>query len=240
MSTPSSPAIIRYRVYLNEQSSIDAEIDISQPIYQIAGSIAQQYGQPGPYEEYTFFVGEGRQPLFRQFTLAQTYYAQGGDLYLAQTYAPWWHAAPLLGGAAEESGWAGAATGAAAHLLLSPRILALGGIVVVLLLWTIWAIWPRSSASADIPPAQPTQPATPTVAQVFEATRADLEVQPTATSVLPQPTTVDPQAAMALSYTDGIAAYTSQDWRRAAGLFQSIYSQNEQYLDVGEKLSATY
>jgi len=45
---------------------------------------------------------------------------------------------------------------------------------------------------------------------------------------------------MAIRYTDGISAYTRQDWGRAAELFQSIYSENEQYLDISEKLSATY
>jgi tetratricopeptide (TPR) repeat protein len=52
--------------------------------------------------------------------------------------------------------------------------------------------------------------------------------------------TLSADAQQALNYTDGIEAYERQDWSDAATLFESVYDVDDEYLDVAEKLSATY
>jgi hypothetical protein len=61
---------------------------------------------------------------------------------------------------------------------------------------------------------------------------------PTATSK-PTPTP-DIGVRLAADYTAGVAAYASQTWLEAAEHFQAIYDIDPNYLDVQDKLSATY
>ncbi len=241
MSTSSNTTSVRYRIYLDEQKTIEVDIDTSQPIFQVAGALAQQHGLPGKYDEYTFFVGVERQALFRQFTLAQTYYAQGGDLYLAQNYAPWWH--PTLQSdtsAHDTAGWAvPAPTSTTAIHLLSPRTIALVGIVVVLLFWVTWTLWPRDSTIEPSQAANPTPAAQPTGVPLRVTNTAEPIIQATPTR-LRATSTPEPAVQAAANYQSGLIAYDKRDWEAASGLLQQVYDYNPSYLNITDVLSAAY
>ena len=91
---------------------------------------------------------------------------------------------------------------------------------------------PTDAARAGDELASAPTPAVPAVAVPAVAVPA---VAPTLVPSMP-----NAEAEMVLSYTGGVNAYTTQDWKRAVDLFQAVYSRNEAYLDIAEKLSATY
>ncbi|MEI8306445.1 MAG: tetratricopeptide repeat protein [Chloroflexales bacterium] len=234
MSTPSSPTQARYRIYLSEQSTIEVDIDTNQPISQVAGALAQQHGLPGPYDTYTFF-GTDRRPLIRQLSLARTPNAQGGDLYLAQNYAPWWLQALPDGSVPAAPGWVGRPpTSVTTSRPLPIRMIALGGIAVVTLGALVWLLWPRDSA---VTATAPTDQGLPPISQ--STTR------PTATLVAVMPTnmalpTSDPATQASENYQSGLIAYDKHDWETASGLLQQVYDHNPSYLNITDVLSSAY
>jgi hypothetical protein len=50
----------------------------------------------------------------------------------------------------------------------------------------------------------------------------------------------DARSAIARCYTDGVEAYGRRDWQLAAAQFQCVYTADQNYQDIQEKLSATY
>ncbi|EFO81196.1 serine/threonine protein kinase [Oscillochloris trichoides DG-6] len=117
---------------------------------------------------------------------------------------------------------------------------AVGAVILLVLIGVVIGmnlVKPQTTATTNTnPPAQAEVAITSTVRAVAVASATAPPATPTP-AVTP---TLDPQAKMALAYTDGVEAYAQQDWDKAIELFKRVYSQDENYLDISEKLSATY
>lgn len=224
---------VHYHIHLDHQTVIDVELDTTQPIYRVAGALAQQYGRGAEADQYTFFVGRDRRPLIRELSLAKTPYAEGGDLYLAPLYSPWWlptaDEAPSTAVAPAPGGMARIRT------IIRGREVILGLLTGLVVLAAVWMLRPQASAARDeeatralaLPVAtQPTPAATATL----------LPATPT-----PQPSpTLDPATQASIDYQGGLIAYDRQDWPQAAALLQRVYDYKADYLNITDVLAATY
>ncbi|EFO81195.1 serine/threonine protein kinase [Oscillochloris trichoides DG-6] len=113
-----------------------------------------------------------------------------------------------------------------------------GGLILLILIGVVIGmnlIKAQTTATTNAP-AQVGVVITPTARAIGVASVTETPVTPTP-AVTP---TLDPQAKMALAYTDGVEAYAQQDWDKAIELFKRVYNQDENYLDISERLSATY
>jgi|GEM_PF-2271745 len=225
----SSTHHARYQVYLDEQTMVEVNLDLTRPIYEIADELARQHSRGVPTDAFTFFVGADRRPLIHELSLARTPYSQGGELYLAPISAPWWISTTV---APRPSPLAGALQAP------STRGAALGGIAIVTLGALVWLLWPGQAQSTV---TVPTLPPLPTVAQVALAPTATLLPAPTLPApTLPPVPTADPATQASINYQGGLVAYEKQDWAEASAQLQQVFDYNPGYLNITEVLSASY
>lgn len=225
----SSTHHVRYHVHLDEQTVVEVNLDLTRPIYEVAGELARQHGRGLPTDAFTFFVGADRRPLIRELSLARTPYSQGGELYLAPIGAPWW-VSTTPGVSATTS-----RPSSFVRALQAPsaRGMALGGIAVVTLGALAWLLWPGQVQTMA---SEPTPPPLPTVAQMALAPTATLLPAPT----LPPVPTADPATQASINYQGGLVAYEKQDWAEASTQLQQVFDYNPGYLNIAEVLSASY
>lgn len=86
---------VRYRVYINEDTVHGRDLDTQTPIRLLIEQLMDIFDLPatdkrGGLLEYALYGGPDHQRLSSEQTLAQTAFAKGGDLYLANTQRPWW------------------------------------------------------------------------------------------------------------------------------------------------------
>jgi hypothetical protein len=89
-----------YRLYLGANQVVTVTLRTDEPLYRLVERlvmdhslpVVDQYGQP---ITYALYAGQIRR-LSNEMTLRQAGYDQGGDLYLANIYAPWWEGIPAV------------------------------------------------------------------------------------------------------------------------------------------------
>ncbi len=89
-----------YRLYPGAGQAVTVTLRTDEPLYRIVERlvmdhslpVVDQYGQP---ITYALYAGQIRR-LSNEMTLRQAGYDQGGDLYLANIYAPWWEGIPAV------------------------------------------------------------------------------------------------------------------------------------------------
>jgi hypothetical protein len=89
-----------YRLYPGANQVATVTLRTDEPLYRIVERlvmdhslpVVDQYGQP---ITYALYAGQIRR-LSNEMTLKQAGYDQGGDLYLANIYAPWWEGIPAV------------------------------------------------------------------------------------------------------------------------------------------------
>jgi hypothetical protein len=154
-----------YRLYLSAGQAITVTLRTDEPLYRIVERLVMEHGLPvvdqyGQPITYALYAGQIRR-LSNEMTLRQAGYDQGGDLYLANIYAPWWEHVPA---ATRRVGndppvpnirripYALIGIGAAVVLLM-----VIGGGV---LLFTLFSGRPGMAVRPSAPAPQPTQGAT--------------------------------------------------------------------------------
>lgn len=113
----------------------------------------------------------------------------------------------------------------------------LGVLLVFAIIWQAGSFVNNRGVFATPIPQATTAPTHVTGGSTIAPTTAPITAVPTAATMTPTP---DPRVRNALNYTDGLAAYDRHDWKQAAELFQKVYDSDSAYLDIQEKLSATY
>jgi len=89
-----------YRLYPGAGQAVTVTLRTDEPLYRLVERlvmdhslpVVDQYGQP---ITYALYAGQIRR-LSNEMTLRQAGYDQGGDLYLANIYAPWWEGIPAV------------------------------------------------------------------------------------------------------------------------------------------------
>jgi|GEM_PF-1659924 len=199
-----------YRLYLGANQVTTVTLRTDEPLYRIVERlvmdhslpVVDQYGQP---ITYALYAGQIRQRLSNEMTLRQAGYDQGGDLYLANIYAPWWEHVPAVtwrfgndppAPNTRRMPYALIGVGAAVALMMM--------MIGVVLLFTLFSgrtgMAARPSATAQQPTQGATQHFNPTATLAPVPTRQNTpqSAPPTATlASTPQPMTGLPTATLA-------------------------------------------
>jgi hypothetical protein len=89
-----------YRLYPGANQVATVTLRTDEPLYRIVERLVKEHGLPvvdqhGQPITYALYAGQIRR-LSNEMTLKQAGYDQGGDLYLANIYAPWWEGIPAV------------------------------------------------------------------------------------------------------------------------------------------------
>ena len=197
-----------YRLYLGANQVTTVTLRTDEPLYRIVERlviehglpVVDQYGQP---ITYALYAGQIRR-LSNEMTLRQAGYDQGGDLYLANIYAPWWEGIPAVtrrfgddppAPNARRIPYALVGIGAAVALMV-----VIGGVLLFTIFSGRTGTATRTSALAQQPAQGATQRSNPTATLAPAPTRQNTpqSAPPTATlASTPQPMTGLPTATLA-------------------------------------------
>ncbi|MCL6541690.1 MAG: hypothetical protein K6T87_14120 [Roseiflexus sp.] len=189
-----------YRLYLGANQVTTVTLRTDEPLYRIVERlviehglpVVDQYGQP---ITYALYAGQIRR-LSNEMTLRQAGYDQGGDLYLANIYAPWWEGIPAVtrrfgddppAPNARRIPYALVGIGAAVALMV-----VIGGVLLFTIFSGRTGTATRTSALAQQPAQGATQRSNPTATLAPAPTRQNTpqSAPPTATlASTPQPMT---------------------------------------------------
>jgi len=195
-----------YRLYPGAGQAVTVTLRTDEPLYRIVERlvmdhslpVVDQYGQP---ITYALYAGQIRR-LSNEMTLRQAGYDQGGDLYLANIYAPWWEGIPAVtrrfgddppAPNTRRIPYALIGIGAAVVLMI-------GGILLFTLFSGTTETAARPSATASQPVQSAMQRSNPTATLAPAPTRQNTpqSAPPTATlASTPQPMTGLPTATLA-------------------------------------------
>jgi hypothetical protein len=197
-----------YRLYLGANQVTTVTLRTDEPLYRIVERlviehglpVVDQYGQP---ITYALYAGQIRR-LSNEMTLRQAGYDQGGDLYLANIYAPWWEGIPAVtrrfgddppAPNARRIPYALVGIGAAVALMV-----VIGGVLLFTIFSGRTGTAAQTSALAQQPAQGATQRSNPTATLAPAPTRQNTpqSAPPTATlASTPQPMTGLPTATLA-------------------------------------------
>ncbi|MFQ3634126.1 EsaB/YukD family protein [Roseiflexus sp.] len=87
-----------YTLRLDASRTVDVTLPVDEPLHRVVERLVQEYGLPtvdqqGQPITYALYAGSDRR-LSREMTLRQAGQDRGGELYLANAYAPWWEQTP--------------------------------------------------------------------------------------------------------------------------------------------------
>lgn len=185
-----------YRLRLDNSRTVDVTLPVDEPLHRVVERLVQEHGLPtvdqqGRSITYALYAGSDRR-LSGEMTLRQEGQDRGGELYLANAYAPWWeqtstatrrlsdHRGQAAGGHQRSRLYALVGAGAVIALLLV--------VVAVLLLNML-----RGSPSEALRPTS-----VPGVGLTVTSTLAPLPTASSATSDRPAPmSTLAPQSPAA-------------------------------------------
>ena len=197
-----------YRLYLGANQVTTVTLRTDEPLYRIVERLViehslpavDQYGQP---ITYALYAGQIRR-LSNEMTLRQAGYEQGGDLYLANIYAPWWEGIPAVtrrfgddppAPNTRRMPYALIGIGAAVALMV-----VIGGVLLFTIFPGRTGTAAQTSALAQQPAQGATQRSNPTATLAPAPTRQNMpqSAPPTATlASTPQPMTGLPTATLA-------------------------------------------
>lgn len=218
-----------YRIYTSEDTSFPVQLDSSRTIRLLVSEFVRQhrlpvYGDNGIPRTYALFSGADHRRLSSEQSLSQTIAAGGGDLYLADSNAPWWVAtgASLPPAPVVTRSWRDLVRQPTAFMLLGGGAL----IVVLLIVLVRWRgepvvppITPTINIAVVILPTAtlvPVSPAPPVTASVEQATSTIIIVP---TEAIPTP------APVALQGVEGKYTYTGRVAEDSVGAFTRLRSE---------------
>jgi hypothetical protein len=195
-----------YRLYPGANQVATVTLRTDEPLYRIVERLVMEHGLPvvdqyGQPITYALYAGQIRR-LSNEMTLRQAGYDQGGDLYLANIYAPWWEGIPAVtrrfgddppAPNTRRIPYALIGIGAAVVLMI-------GGILLFTLFSGTTETAARPSATASQPVQSAMQRSNPTATLAPAPTRQNTpqSAPPTATlASTPQPMTGLPTATLA-------------------------------------------
>lgn len=237
-----------YTLHLGAGQVIPVTLPADEPIYRIVERLVAEHGLPvvdqrGQHIPYALYAGQFRR-LSNEMSLRQAGYDQGGDLYLANAYAPWWENSPAVTRRFSDD-----RRGAPSSRRMPYMLAGIGAVVVLALVGAV-VVWllPGSQATlvasvSSTRTSQDTRASQPPTATLAPAPATD--VQPTATLAPPSPpqTPLIPTATLAPpsqptlptatlaapSTIFGAVAVDAGEEVSAAGI-------KEEYLNRGEQL----
>jgi hypothetical protein len=197
-----------YRLYPGANQVATVTLRTDEPLYRIVERLVMEHGLPvvdqyGQPITYALYAGQIRR-LSNEMTLRQAGYDQGGDLYLANIYAPWWEGIPAVtrrfgddppAPNARRIPYALVGIGAAVALMV-----VIGGVLLFTIFSGRTGTAAQTSALAQQPAQGATQRSNPTATLAPAPTRQNTpqSAPPTATlASTPQPMTGLPTATLA-------------------------------------------
>ncbi len=190
-----------YKLRLDNSRIVDVTLPVDEPLYRVVERLVQEHGLPitdqqGRRITYALYAGYHRR-LSSEMSLRQAGQDQGGELCLANVYAPWWEQTPaatrrLFGGQPARGNqrpllYALIGAGAVIALLLV--------VVAALLLTMLQGPTSEASSRTSVPGRQAGLTTTSTLAPLPTALPATSD-QPAPTSTL-LPTMASPTSTLA-------------------------------------------